>query len=197
MNSLIIYHKIWASLIGILSISFIFLCCSKEKTYQPNKDFHKKPVQTLCNITLYKSEEGQVYARLHSPIVEYFSSDSLHTRLDSSRTVFPNGISILFYNKDMSAKAFLTAHYAINYTANSNIVYLRDSIKIINFNGHDTIYCKDLYWNQDQKVVYSHKPIRRYNIGGESFGEGLIANEQFDSVTVIHPHGKESFTDTD
>lgn len=148
----------------------------------------------MSNILLYRSDKGEVYARLTSPIVQYFSSDSLNTPSDSSRTVFPKGIDVLFYNKDMTDKAFLTANYAINYTANSNLVYLRDSIKIINYNSHDTIFCLDLYWNQDEKMVYTNKNIRRYNEGGESFGSGLTANEQFDSVTVINPHGKEEFS---
>lgn len=172
----------------IMSISFFVSSCSKQKTYQPNKDFYKKPVQTMNDIILYKSDKGEVYARLQSKTVQYFSGDS-------SRTVFPQGINVLFYNKDLTDKANLTARYAINYTATSNVVYLRDSVRIINFNSKDTIYCKDLYWNQDEKKVYSHKPIRRYNEGGESFGDGMVSNEQFDSVTVIRPHGKENFSD--
>ncbi len=166
----------------------LFFSCSSEEKYQPNESFYKKPVQTMNDIVLYKSESGEVYARLQSKTVQYFAGDS-------SRTVFPRGINVLFYNKDMSDKAVLTSRYAINYTATSNLIYLRDSIRIINFNGNDTFYCKDLYWNQDEKQVYTHKPIIRHNAGVESYGAGLVANEQFDSVTVIRPHGKEEFSD--
>ncbi len=183
------YYKIWAYIFIVMSISF-FVSCSKEQTYQPNKNFHKKPVQTLFNIVLYRSEKGDVYARLNSKTVEYYSGDS-------ARTVFPKGINVLFYNKDHTNKATLTARYAVNYTATRDIVYLRDSIKIINFNNHDTIYCKDLYWEQDKQIVYTHKPIRRYTQGGETFGDGLVSNEQFDSVVVIRPHGKETVHESD
>ena len=183
------HYKIRALLLTV-SVSFLISSCTKQREYIPNTDFNKKPVQVMSDITLYRSDKGEVYAKLNSKTVQYFAGDS-------ARTVFPKGVNVLFYNKDMSDKATLKANYAINYTANSNLVYLRDSVRIINLNTKDTIYCKDLYRDQDRKLVYSHKPIRRYNEGGESFGEGMTANEQFDSVTVIRPHGKETFTEED
>ncbi len=189
------YYQVWTRLFIVLSIPFLLIACSKEREYAPNTDFYKLPVQTMKDISLYKSDKGEVYAQLSSPIVQYFSTDSVNTPSDSSRTVFPKGVKVRFFNKDMSDKAFLTANYAINYTASSNLVYLRDSIKLINYNNQDTIYCKDLFWDQDQKIIYTNQPIRRYNRGGESFGDGMTANEQFDSVTIIRPHGKEIIDD--
>lgn len=180
--------KLWTRFLLCVSISFLFFSCNKEKLYEPNKNFNKKPTQVMQNISLYRSNEGKVQAKLISPIVQYFAGDS-------ARTVFPKGINVLFYNDDLTDKATLTANYAINYTANSKIVYLRDSIRIININTNDTIYCKDMYWNQDNHTVYTNLPIRRYNSAGESFGDGMISNEQFDSITVIRPHGKEIVSD--
>ena len=46
--------------------------------------------------------------------------------------VFPKGLKVWFYNNDLSVKSTLVAKYAINYN-NSNKVYLRDSIEIINY----------------------------------------------------------------
>ena len=171
-----------------MSISFCFIACKEETRYTPNKYFNKKPIQILKNITLYRSNKGEVYAKLNSKTVEYYAGDS-------ARTVFPKGIKVLFYNKDLTDKSLLTANYAVNYTANKNIVYLRDSIRIINYNTKDTIYCRDLYWNQDEKLVYSNNHIRRYSESGQDYGDGLRANETFDSVTIINPHGQETFSD--
>ena len=140
----------------------------------------------MNDIVLYRSDNGEVFAELRAKSVNYFVGDN-------SRTEFPQGVRVVMFNKsDLSDKVWLTAGYAVNYTANSKVVYLRDSIQIINFNSNDTIYCKDLYWDQDEKVVYSYKNIRRYNKSGESFGDGMFSNEQFDSLTVFNPHGKEN-----
>ena len=51
------------------------------------------------------------------------------------------------------------------------------------------MYCKDLYWDKSAKIVYSNNPIRRYTENGQDFGDGMTANELFDSVTIINPHG--------
>ncbi|MBQ7984885.1 MAG: LPS export ABC transporter periplasmic protein LptC [Bacteroidales bacterium] len=178
----------WIHVLVYVSISFLFFSCTDRKTKPEKIDFNKKPVQVMQNILLYRSDKGEVYARLEAKTVQYYSGDS-------AKTVFPDGIKVLIYNKDMSDKSLLTANYAINYTSSSDLVYIKDSVKIINFNTQDTIYCRDLYWNQDAKTVYSHNPIRRYTQGGETFGDGMTANEQFDSVVVIRPHGKESFSE--
>lgn len=174
----------------LLVASISFFSCEKTTLYSENKNFNKKPVQTLKHITLYRSDNGEVYAKLLSSLVEYYTGDS-------ARTVFPKGIKVNFFNKDGSDKSFLTALYAINYTNNANLVYIKDSVRIINFSTKDTIYCKDLFWDQDKRIVYSRKPIKRFSPNGEDFGKGLTANENFDSVVIISPSGTEIFTEQD
>ena len=160
---------------------FIFYSCNEDWFGKENKDFYTKPTQVMHDISLYKSDNGQVQAYLTSTIVESYGGDS-------ARTIFPKGIRVLFFNDNMTDKALLTANYAIDHQG-SDLVYLRDSVRIINYNNKDTMYCKDLYWDKSAKIVYSSKPIRRYTENGQDFGDGMTANELFDSVTIINPHG--------
>ena len=141
----------------------------------------------MHDISLYKSENGKVQAFLVSSLVETYSGDS-------ARTVFPQGLKVTFFNDNLSDKALLTANYAVDYQG-TNLVHLQDSVKIINYNNKDTMYCHDLYWNKDAKIIYSNNPIRRYTADGQDFGDGMTANELFDSVTIINPHGKQTVND--
>ncbi len=160
---------------------FIFSSCNEDWFGKENKNFYNKPTQVMHDISLYKSENGKVQAYLTSPLVESYGGDS-------SRTVFPKGIRVLFFNDNLSDKALLTANYAIDHQG-SDLVHLQDSVRIINYNNKDTMYCKDLYWDKSAKIVYSNKPIRRYTENGQDFGDGMTANELFDSVTIINPRG--------
>jgi LPS export ABC transporter protein LptC len=174
-------------LIGMFVLCFCFVACDKEVENASNNNFYKKPIQTLKDITLYKSTEGVVYAELFSKESNYYGGDS-------ARTVFPKGIKVKFFNQDLSTKAILTARYAINYQK-SSIVYIKDSIVIINYNDKDTIYCRDLYWNQTLRRVYTNNPIRRFSQTGQDFGDGMQASENFDSVEIKNPHGNELISD--
>lgn len=173
--------------IGMFVLCFCFLSCDNQESSFKNNKFYHYPVQTLNDITLYKSDNGKVYAVLFAKKVDYYGGDS-------ARTIFPKGIKAKFLNKDLSIKAILTARYVINYQK-SSIVYLKDSIVIINYNDKDTIYCKDLYWNQSAKRVYTNNPIRRFSQTGQDFGDGLAASETFDSVEIKNPHGNEIISD--
>lgn len=174
--------------IGILFVLvFVFCSCEEDWFGKKNNNFYKSPTQVMHDITLYKSEKGQVQAQLNSSLVESFSGDS-------ARTVFPKGLKVIFFNNDLSQKALLTANYAIDYQG-SDIVHLRDSVRIINYNNEDTMYCKDLNWDKKAKIVFSNNPIRRYTSEGQDYGDGMTANELFDSVTIINPHGKQTLKD--
>ncbi|MDO5760513.1 MAG: LPS export ABC transporter periplasmic protein LptC [Bacteroidota bacterium] len=189
MNLLKTTNKLTQTLyFGILFVLvFVFYSCEENWFGKKNKNFNDKPTQIMHDITLYKSENGKVQANLTSVLVEAFSGDS-------ARTVFPKGVRVVFFNDDLTQKALLTANYAIDYQG-SDIVHLQDSVRIINYNNSDTMYCKDLHWDKKAKIVYSHNPIRRYTVNGQDYGDGMTANELFDSVTIINPHGKQTIED--
>lgn len=171
------------SIVALSVLLCLCVSCDKDWFGKQNKDFDKKPSQTMYDISLYKSDRGRVQAFLTSSVVETFGGDS-------ARTVFPKGLRVLFYNEDLSDKAVLTANYAIDMQG-SGLVRLQDSVRIVNYNSKDTIYCRDLYWNKKAGIIYSQKPIRRYTANGRDYGDGLTANEMFDSVTIINPRGRQ------
>jgi LPS export ABC transporter protein LptC len=101
---------------------------------------------------------------------------------------FPKGLKVWFYNKDLSLKSTLIAKYAISYN-NSNKVFLKDSIEIVNYNNKDTIYCKELIWDKNLKTITSDKEVRRQSLSGIAYGDGFQSNEQMDSVRIKNLRG--------
>lgn len=174
-------------LLALFVLPFILSSCTTDYHGKPNTEFYKKPIQTLNNITLHRSKEGKVIAILKSPLVESYSGDK-------SKTVFPKGLKVTFLNDDLTDKAILSADYAISYDS-SDLVYIKDSVRIINYNNKDTMYCQDIYWNAGKKIIYSNKPIRRISASGQDYGDGMTANEVFDNVTIINPHGKQNINE--
>ena len=106
---------------------FNLYSCNEDWFGKGNNEFYNKPTQVMHDISLYKSENGRVQAYLTSSLVESYGGDS-------ARTIFPEGIKVLFFNDNMTDKALLTANYAIDHQG-SDLVYLKDSVRIINYNN--------------------------------------------------------------
>jgi len=128
-----------------------------------------------------KSQRNYEWNQIKAPVI--YSYDG-----DSARMVFPKGLKVWFYNNDLSVKSTLVAKYAINYN-NSNKVYLRDSIEIINYKEKDTIYCKELVWDKTLKTITSDKEVKRSSLSGIAYGDGFQGNEQMDSIRIKNPRG--------
>ncbi|MDD4529632.1 MAG: LPS export ABC transporter periplasmic protein LptC [Bacteroidales bacterium] len=166
-------------IIGLSSL-LLFISCQGER---PSGEKGKigKPTQIVKFADILRSQNGKVEVQIKAPIVYNYDGDS-------ARMAFPKGLKVWFYNKDLSLKSTLIAKYAITYN-NSNKVFLKDSIEIVNYNNKDTIYCKELIWDKNLKTITSDKEVRRQSLSGIAYGDGFQSNEQMDSVRIKNLRG--------
>lgn len=166
---------------------WFFLSCSDNDSGKTTIRQNNLPVQTIKQVHLTRSMNARVDIELTSPLIEMYSGDS-------ARMCCPKGLEVLFLDSDLSRKAKLTANYAVNYEK-SNVYYIRDNVRIIDYRQQDTFYCKDLYWIKDSALLRTDLPIQRHSSTGIDFGDGLRANDSFDSVIIKNPHGSQNVED--
>ncbi|MFA7133096.1 MAG: LPS export ABC transporter periplasmic protein LptC [Bacteroidales bacterium] len=166
-------------IIGLSSL-LLFISCQGESP-SGEKGKIDKPTQIVKFADILRSQNGKVEVQIKAPIVYNYVGDS-------ARMAFPKGLKVWFYNKDLSLKSTLIAKYAISYN-NSNKVFLKDSIEIVNYNNKDTIYCKELIWDKNLKTITSDKEVRRQSLSGIAYGDGFQSNEQMDSVRIKNLRG--------
>lgn len=183
MNNVIIKLTKFA----IISLFLVLLAACSGKSPSGKKGMEGKPTQIVKYADIYRSQNGQVEVRIETPLVYNYDGDS-------SKMIFPDGVKVWFYNNDLTIKSFLKANYAINYN-NSNHVYLRDSIEIINYNNKDTLYCQELVWDRTLKTISSDKQVRRQSASGIAYGDGFQSNEQMDSLRIKNPRGTQFVSD--
>jgi LPS export ABC transporter protein LptC len=183
-RNIIVRVNLWI-IISLSSLFFLISCESKSPSgKKPSKG---QPVQVIKQADILRSQNGDVEIEIKSPIIYNYDGDS-------ARMVFPKGVKVWFYNKDLTVKAILKANYAISYN-NNNKVYLKDSIEIINYNNKDTIYCQELTWNKNLRTIISNKQVRRLSQSGIAYGDGFQSNEQMDSVHIIKLRGVQYVSD--
>ena len=77
------------------------------------------------------------------------------------------------------------------YKESQSIVFLRDSVKVINIQKGDTLYCKELYWDRSRTGAefFTDKPVRIRTKTQVLDGVGMASSQDFNNWVIINPIG--------
>jgi hypothetical protein len=80
------------------------------------------------------------------------------------------------------------------YTEYNNKVYLRDSVVAYNIIKKDTLWCDELWWDQDKRIIYTQSRFRfkthdGQDMKGEGKNTGFEAKQDFSEYTLFRSKG--------
>ena len=124
---------------AIFSCIFLSGCENDEKAIQ---SLNKKSigVEEAKNVEIIYTTGGKTKAVLTAPLM-------LHIQESTPYYEFPQTLQTTFYNEAGIIESRLTARYG-KYKENENIVFLKDSVRVINLQKKDTLFCNELYLNK-------------------------------------------------
>ena len=151
MNNAFVKNIVIKLSAALVSGCFFLTACENDP--QVIKDWTEKKVmvEKAKDIESYLSQGGEMRAKLLSPVMYRYQTDTVYTE-------FPNTLHVDFYDDSVRVESWLTAKYG-KYYENLNKVFLRDSVMVVNMDG-DTLRCPELWWDQNQKKFYTDKPSR-------------------------------------
>lgn len=157
-----------------LLITFLVGCENDES--KVNAIFGKKlGVDEAVNIESYMSQSGKMKAKLTAPKM-------LRYQDTSARIELPNTLHVDFYDSLLTIENRLDANSAM-YFETRKYVYLKDNVKVYNIKG-DTLFCKELTWDQNLERFYTDKPVRINTPDLIMYGEGLSAPQDFKTFEI-------------
>lgn len=160
-------------------VGCFFICACENKMEEIDK-FSKKQtsVEEGKEIESYLSNGGVLKAKLTAPVF-------LRYQTQVPKVEFPSTLHVDFYDSLKRIESRLSAKYG-EYKENENKVFLRDSIVVFNVKG-DTLWTDELYWDQNQQVFYTEKPVvisqtapQRQKI----YGIGLTASQDLSKLSI-------------
>jgi LPS export ABC transporter protein LptC len=169
-----IFHKllILAALCGCL----FFPSCSND-VEQVNAFFQQKTgVDEAVDMESYMSQGGRMKARLRSPLMLRYQ-DTL------PRMEFPKSLHVDFFDSTMQVQSQVDARFA-RYLEAQNRILLKDSVRVFNLQG-DTLFCQELWWEQNAMEFHTDKPVRIHRPGMIINGVGLKAPQDFKTFTIF------------
>ena len=183
------------SIHNVLNAAYLFGCfflfgCENDRN-EINK-LGSKTVQNTEEATFVKinyTVGGKTKSIVTAPLM-------LHLSDTASYYEFPKTLYAEFYNLQAIKETILTANYG-KFKELENVIYLRDSVKIINLLKGDTIYCEDLYWDSKKigQEFYTSKKVRIRQPDGQylNLAEGMEADQALKNIHMLKGVGATNY----
>jgi LPS export ABC transporter protein LptC len=169
--------------IAVACLSSCFFMTSCENDVDAVKALGAKisGIDVGKDVAIYISNDGKLGAKLTSPLMNRYLEDS------SKMIEFPLSIHVDFYKDSNQVESQLSAKYA-KYKETENIVFLKEDVIIFNTLG-DTLWCKEMYWDQNTGKFYTEKDVvvKQHNPLAKIYGKGLEANQNLTDIRIFKP----------
>ena len=153
------------------------------------RQFERKapPDQEIKEAHIWRSEYGRLQLELEAPrIIQYRKPDT--------RTLYPEGVELRFYNEERTLTTFIRANKATSYD-DKNILTAKDSVVVIDYTNGDTVYLEDIVWKSNEDIIYSNHPVRAVNGNRVTYGDGFVSDENMSNLRITRQRGIIEFED--
>ena len=167
--------------VACLSSCFFMASCENDVDAVKALGARISGIDVGKDVAIYISNDGKLGAKLTSPLMNRYLEDS------SKMIEFPLSIHVDFYKDSNQVESQLSAKYA-KYKETENIVFLKEDVIIFNTLG-DTLWCKEMYWDQNTGKFYTEKDVvvKQHNPLAKIYGKGLEANQNLTDIRIFKP----------
>lgn len=145
------------------------------------------PDQEIRNAHVRRSESGKLQMELDAPLIRQYHEPT-------SKTIYPQGVSLRFYGSDRVLKTALTARYAISLD-DKEMMEARDSVVVIDYGSGDTVYLDNIIWNSNEDRLYSNRPVKAVNGNRITYGDGFVSDGRMENLRVVRQRGTIEFNE--
>ena len=167
--------------VACLSSCFFMASCENDVDAVKALGARAGGIDVGKDVAIYISNDGKLGAKLTAPLMNRYLVDS------SKMIEFPISIHVDFYKDSNQIESQLSAKYA-KYKEAENIVFLKEDVIIFNTLG-DTLWCKEIYWDQNTGKFYTEKDVvvKQHNPLAKIYGKGLEANQNLTDIRIFKP----------
>ncbi len=172
--------RLWQLLFPLSTFLFLLSCSHDMKEVS---QFERKapPNQEIKDAHIWRSDYGKLQLELDAPrIVQYREPDT--------RTYYPDGVVLRFYDENRRLQTYIRANKATSYD-DKNILTAKDSVVVIDYSNGDTVYLQDIIWKSNEDIIYSNNPVRAVNGNRITYGDGFVSDEDMANLRITRQRG--------
>ena len=174
----------------LLSVAMIYASCSNDinevKLINADKE---TPDESMKKVTMIYTDSGIQRAILNTPVIFKYGTAQ-------TRTEFPNGLIVDFFDKKGKKESYLSAGYGILNEKNNQLI-LQKNVMMIHFGRNDTLLTDYMIWKQDSAIIATEDTVRIWGQTGRFSGDHFRAKENFTRYTWKNVKGDYFYKATD
>ncbi|MBA7690957.1 hypothetical protein ES703_99493 [subsurface metagenome] len=143
------------------------------------------PLQTGENIEVQYTDSGRLQLIFKAPVMEkYHKSEE-----EGAYFEFNQGIEVYFYDEKEKLESLIKAGYA-QYFEKKSLWKATDSVVARNVQTDEQLNSEEIYWDQENKRIYSHVFTKITNDEGVYFGEkGFESDQNLENYKLFGSRG--------
>lgn len=165
----------------MFTICTFFSCESNDDEYRLVNVNEKTPSETIKNLHLFYSDSGSVKIELIAAYSERYSNLK-------EKTIFRDSLRLNFYNEKGIKTTTLSALYG-EFNDEEESIFVKDSVRLFNFEKNQILITNSLYWNKKDKTVYTKDSVWVHSPDGVASGKGIETKQDFTEYKILFPEG--------
>ncbi len=158
-----------------------FFSCSGDMTDIERFARQTPPDQEITAAHIRRSELGKLQMEMESPLVRQYKQPE-------AKTIYPQGVDLMFYNNDRTPRTSLHANKAVTFD-DRHIMQGSDSVVVIDYSNGDTVYLEDIVWRQDDDIIFSNHTVRAVNGNRVTYGDGFSSDAKMTNLRIVRQRG--------
>lgn len=149
-------------------------------------DFQKVPIQTVNDVLVLRSDNGQIVMRMMAPKMDRYSYvlDSISNEYD----FYPDGFFVYVYTEEGALETRVTSREAKHVTTKGKEEWIAiGDVLVINYLEREQVESDTLYWDQEQKLFHTDCYVKLSSASGMMQGFGMQSDERARNVTILRP----------
>lgn len=167
----------------ILLAGILVSCANDLDSIQKIEDESSMADEVLDELRLVYSDSAVIQ-------IEIYANHGETVHKPKELTQLSNGLIVNFFDNNGEISSRLTSVYGeINHQTGK--LYVRDSVRLINFEKDQILETEELFWNQNDSTIYTKKNvvIRSKDNKVKAMGKGLSTTQKFEKYTIDEPTG--------
>ena len=149
-------------------------------------DFEQTPVQVVHDMQILQTDKGEVQMRMHAPVMKRF--DFVKDSVQQSYELYTDGFFVDAYTENGELETTITAGEARHVTTTGNESWSAfGNVVVINHIKGEKMETDTIYWNKEEKQIYTDCYVRLTSDSGLMQGFGMTSDERARNSVILRP----------
>ena len=149
-------------------------------------DFEQTPVQVVHDMQILQTDKGEAEMRMQAPLMQRY--EYVKDSVQQSYELYTDGFFVFAYTENGELETTITANQAKHVTTRGNESWSAfGDVVVINHIKGERMETDTIYWNKEEKQIYTDCYVRLSSDSGLMQGFGMTSDDRARNSVILRP----------